>query len=357
MFCFNAGCGDAFRIEFIGNSRVTRHILIDSGYERTYRNVLAADFEMIAKKGQQIDLCIASHIHDDHIGGLKSYINAILANRANNIITQWWFNPPRVSYGLPVNFVLNSVAQSIGQSDLIAGYLNDNNLLPKNPILNNIEPYFLDGMEIHVLSPNSHILDILADKYRDPKIALETIEDKTISHAIGSKNRDYHIPLEEFTFSGWKEDRNLENGGSIAMLTSFRGKNILWLADAHPSVVISSLKAIGYSESNPVECEYVKIAHHGSLGNNSRELYQMIRCHKYILSTSGHNLHGLPSKACLAQILTNSKRTINDHYTFYFTSDDDILRSIFDVDGNTVFERFNFEVIYPLNKIGFEIQI
>ncbi|PIF45364.1 metallo-beta-lactamase superfamily protein [Chryseobacterium sp. 52] len=356
LFCYNAGCGDAFRIEFKGKSGIIRHILLDAGYERTFRNVLSKDLNVIKKQGQNIDLCIATHIHDDHIGGLKSLVNAINTNRADDMILQWWYNPPRITNLKLKSSEVESVAQSISQADVITRYLSTKCVLTKAPIVSSPHPYHLDGMDIYILSPNERSLNKLIDKYRDPKIAIEPIEDDKASQAIATKTRDYHIPVGDFNFQKWKEDRNIENGSSIALLTKYDGKTILWLADAHPSVVVESLKSLGYSNINPLECDYVKIAHHGSLGNNSSELYQMIKCQRYILSSDGYNLHGLPMKACLAQIVTNPGRSINDHYSFYFTASDDVLRTIFEVDGDNVYKKFNFEIIYPIDGNGMSIQ-
>lgn len=354
--CYNAGCGDAFKIEFNGKSGL-RHLLLDAGYTRTYRNVLAAEFALMEKNNLRIDLCIATHIHDDHIGGLKSWISAIEAKRANDIVEQWWFNSPRMLSMKVHKSESISTPQSIRQADVLTRYLVNNHTLCTKPIVFNKEPYNLDGMDIFVLSPDVETYRKLVGKYMDHKIQLESIEDHFTTRAIGAKVRDYHKILEDIDLSMWEEDKNLENRSSIALLTRFENKSILWLSDAHPSVIVRSLEELGYSDKNPVECDYVKISHHGSFGNNSTKLYQMIKCRKYILSSNGTNVHGLPSKACLAQILTNPSRAKNDFYSFYLTSDDEILRTIFAIDGDMVYQKYNFEMIYPNERNGFTVQV
>lgn len=353
---YNAGCGDAFRIEFNGNSGHSCNILIDAGFERTFRNILAKEFVAIESKKQHIDLCVITHIHDDHIGGINALVKSILAGRGNDIVLKWWFNPPRVNGRQPPLHRLGSVAQSIGQSDFLTSYLQSKNILPESPIISKVIPFDLDGMKIFVLSPDQRSLDRLTDKYSDPKIAIEHIEDEKVSQAVASKSRDYHIPLEKFPLIEWKQDKSIENASSIVLLTKYNGKTILWLADALPSIVIASLISLGYSIANPVVCDFVKIAHHGSSGNNSGVLYQMIKCKKYILSTDGYNTHGLPSKACLVEILTNPKRDIKDQYTFYLTTSDTVLKTIFKIDGQEVFKTLNFEMIFPINGEGFSIE-
>ncbi|HAY3506921.1 MBL fold metallo-hydrolase [Elizabethkingia anophelis] len=355
--CFyNAGCGDAFRIEFKGVSGQERNVLIDSGYQRTFQNILSSEFKSIEAKGGNIDLCVLTHIHDDHIGGIETYVKAILADRANDIILKWWFNSPRPVSAIPKLQRSGSVAKSINQSDTVTSYLQYKNALPSSPIISNVVPYEIDGMKIYVLSPNETGLQRLRDKYRDPKIEVESIEDEKTSRAVAAKSRDYHKTVDEFDFTGWAEDCNIENGSSIALLTELNEKKILWLADAFPSVIVANLEALGYSESDPLVCDYVKVAHHGSFGNNGSKLFNMIKCQKYILSTDGYNLHGLPSKECLVQILNNPFRAINEHYIFYMTSNDNVLNTIFESDGENVYEKLNFELIYPINGSGFNIE-
>ena len=211
-------------------------------------------------------------------------------------------------------------------------------------------------MKIYILSPDEHSLKKLTKKYSDPKVKLESIEDEETSKAKAGDERDYHKTVDEFDFSRWTQDKSIENGSSIALLTEFNGKKILWLADAFPSVIVSSLEELGYSKSNPLVCDYVKVAHHGSWGNNGSKLYELIKCRRYILSTDGYNINGLPAKVCLVEILNNQGRTNTDHYTFYMTRNDPVLRTIFDIDGDEVYKNLNFEIIYPMNGNGFSIE-
>lgn len=356
VYFYNAACGDAFRIEFEGISGRRRNILIDSGYQRTFRELLSNEINSIEAKGDNIDLWVLTHIHEDHIGGAETYIKAILAGRANDIILQWWFNPPRPAKHMPKIQDRTSVAKSITQGDTITSYLNSKNALPIMPIISSLTPYALDGMKIYVLSPDEHSLRNLIEKYGDKKIKLESIEDEEISKAKAAKDRDYHKTVQDFDFRAWTQDRSIENASSIALLTEFNGKKILWLADSIPSIVVASLKALGYSKTNPLVCDYVKIAHHGSWGNNGRKLYELIKCRKYILSTDGYNTSGLPSKVCLVEILNNPSRIRTEQYTFYMTTNDPVLKTIFDIDGKEIYQKLNFEIIYPISGSGSSIE-
>lgn len=353
---YNAGCGDASSISFVGNSGKTVNVFIDGGYARTYRDILAGVLKELERRKLSIDLWVVTHIHDDHIGGVINYVNAVLEGRTNDIVKCWWYNPPRqTSSILPV--ASWSKAQSIKQAVLLTNYLEAKNVLPGQSVLRSTEARELDGMKIYVLSPSHNGLEKLAEKYRDPKIELEKIEDATISRGVSSRQRDFHLKAEDIDLSSWEEDTNIDNGSSIALLTEFQGKKVLWLADSHPSIIRDSLLALGFSEQLPLSCDYVKVSHHGSPGNASDELYRLINCQNYILPVDGYNNKGLPAKACIIRILTSSNRSNGKKYTFYFTSDDPILRNIFEVDDEGIFKRLNFEIVFPKNGSPLEFDL
>jgi hypothetical protein len=62
------------------------------------------------------------------------------------------------------------------------------------------------------------------------------------------------------------------------------------------------------------------------------------------------NKHNLPSKECIARILRNKKRALNCKDKFYFTYDNETLRSIFKSENDNIFKEYNFEVIFNNNK-------
>jgi beta-lactamase superfamily II metal-dependent hydrolase len=204
-------------------------------------------------------------------------------------------------------------------------------------------------MKVTVLSPSMSNLQKLRKKYpADKNNPFEHIESESISEAKAVKQNDYHIPIENFNLNTWKEDNSVENGSSISVMTEFQNKRILWLADAHPSVIITALKGLGYSKNNPLNCNWVKVTHHGSSGNNSNELYEMIKCENYLMSANGENLHCLPTKECIARIIRNDQRLPDSHYKFYFTYDNHLLRNIFAVDGELAFKKLNFSTFFHI---------
>lgn len=343
IYIYKAECGDAFRITFLGNDQKHHHIFIDAGYERTFRNLISDDLNYIHDKNEVIDIWIISHIHDDHIGGAINYVNAIQKSLHRDIVKQWWYNPPR----LPATGSNNnntSVATSIGQGDDLTHYLSLSAKLPVVEFNNTLKPENIEGMNLIILSPGKAGLTDLYNKYELPEIKLERNEDAATDDATYVKPRDYQITVDEFDLEDWREDDNIDNGSSIAVLMEIDDHRSLWLADAFPSVIAMKLRDMGYNKKNRLNCDLVKVAHHGCDNNNSDDLYALIQCQHYLISADGRNKHALPNKKSLVRILKNSQRDLRLIYHFYFTYDDPVLRSIFKIDGPDIFDKLNFRM-------------
>jgi len=359
IFFYQAECGDAARVRYTGTDGKPHNIFIDAGYERTYRHVLSSQIREIQQAGEHIDLWIISHIHDDHIGGVLAYQKAIIDGQTEDIVKAWYYNPPRASTIDGDEIVSSSIsaAKSISQGDNLASYLTSKGMLPNTDITTELPDQQLFGCHMKVLSPSPAKLQQLRNKYpvAGHKM-LEQNELSDVSEAKAAKGYDYHIPIEAFSLNDWEEDQSVENGSSIAVLSEFEGKRVLWLADAHPSTIVASLRQLGYSKENPLICDWVKVTHHGSKANNSDQLYELIRCNNYVMSVNGENKHYLPAKECIARILRNPNRPLDSKYHFYFTYDNETLRNIFRVDKADVYEIWNFSVHYLKRNSSFQIQ-
>lgn len=346
---YQAECGDAISLRFRGSDKKYHNIFIDSGYERTFSHILEEEIKSIEVSREQIDLWIISHIHDDHIGGITSYIDAIKNNRANDIVDNWYYNSPRVKNDLIMQEI--SSAKSIEQGDYLSDYLESIGKIPKKDICNTLQAQKLFGIELFILSPDKVTLNKLREKYGKGKYGSLSYEELTeISESVSARKNDYDVPVSKLIVRKYKEDTSIENRSSIATLIKCQKDNFLFLSDSHPSVILKSLKKLGYSKKNPVKCALTVVTHHGSKSNNSPELYNHIKCKKYVFSVNGENRHYLPNKETLIKILTAKKRNYKDHYQFYFTYDSSSLRQIFKKEGRTIFKDLNFSLIFHNGK-------
>ena len=275
------------------------------GYSKTYTDVLKSIISDIVDYGEKIDALFLSHIHNDHIGGASKFIRDIESGTIPfNIVAHWIYNVPREYKTVPPRENKNGTLCSIVFGDRIYEHI-----LRTCPL--DIDEYIagrsfdLDGMRITLLSPNTYELKRLRDKYANnrPYCIYEADE---ASIEAGAVYNDYLTPLADFKTDIFQEDISIENASSIAAVFEFGGKRILWLADSVPSVVISSLSEMGFSDSNKFHCDIVILSHHGSAANNSLDLFRMISADKFVISADGINKHCLPNKETIARIISAS---------------------------------------------------
>jgi len=357
VYFYQAECGDAARICYCSDNGKLHNLFIDSGFDRTFRHVLANEIETLVENGHIINGWVISHIHDDHIGGVVRYLDTIESGEFNDIVKHWYYNPPR-------QYVINegqgnkvSEIKSIDQGDKLYEYLAKNMKLPVQDIVAGLVLPFDGGLEITVLSPSSIKLNRLRKKYSQPGLPLEQNEDESVSVALAPKVYDYHLLIEAFDLKKKTQDSSIENGSSISMITTLNDKNILWLADSHPSDIVKSLKAMNYTPKNKLKCNWVKVAHHGSKGNNSDALYSLIDSENYLISANGDNNHCLPTKEAIVRIIKNKHRLEGLKYHFYFTYDNTLLRSMFENEDPKIFSTYNFELIFLSDGRFFEFDV
>lgn len=174
---------------------------------------------------------------------------------------------------------------------------------------------------------------MLIDKWSKEEIK---IRKKAASKQKSSKENDYRIKIEDFDLSKFKEDSSEENGSSIAFLLQLRDKKIMFLSDSHPSIIVNSLKQLGFSKTNKLQMDLMQVPHHGSKHNINNELLGMIECSNFVISADGYNVHNLPNKEAIVRILKHSLQPPK----IFITHKNSSTTSIFNVD-----ENMNKEVI------------
>ncbi len=311
--------GDAILISFKENGNV-RNILIDGGMPATYLQKgkngklvygeLKETVDKIRENNEKIDLLVLTHVDDDHIGGVLKWFEK--DKEAHKIIGKVWFNSGRLisEYFDEQEIAENlleipdeSTLTSIGQGVRFEDYIEEKEIWDRSIIIA-LEYFEYLGVKFKILSPSPDKLKLLLGKWEKEKPeSLDTSADKN----------DYELTLtEHIKKDKFIEDQAVHNGSSIAFIMTFDKKNFVFLADAHPTVVVNSLKAFGYSKEKPLNAELVKISHHGSKANTNVELLELIKTNKYVISTNGDK-HVHPHKQYLARLAS-----VNDNCEVYF---------------------------------------
>ena len=328
LFSYRAKCGDAFHLQYEGESGKRRNIFLDMGHSKTYTQVLKGVISNIVGASEQIDALFLSHIHDDHIGGASRFINDIQKDSAlGNVVRRWIYNAPRKYDVEQTDDKKAGVLCGIVSGDKVYEHILSHRPTDLGDVLEGMS-FNIDGMIVTILSPNESKLNLLRQKYSNNRPLCKSETDE-VSVEAGNVEDDYATPLNDFKTDCFQEDVSIENASSIAALLEREGRRILWLSDAVPSVIVNSLMKLGISEEDKLHCDAVLLSHHGSSANNSMTLFKMIQADRYIISADGINRHCLPNKETVARIVSASTAL---PVSIYFNYNDGRLARMFKID-------------------------
>jgi len=307
--------GDCILIKY-GEQRSRKNILIDGGRGPACLQKLKNEIKKISENNEFIDLLVVTHVDRDHLQGILSIFKDTKIDK--EVFKRIWFNSGRILYKNFNNEISDdrdvniedissakiSIAQGIKFESLIEelGISNDK-------LIKALDFYSIEGARITILSPDLLTLEKLNDNWQ------AEIQEKSSKISCDTYLED-NYSINQLIENKFIEDQAIPNKSSIAFLFEYMEKKVLLLGDSHPSVLIDSLKTLGYSEENKLIVDLVKVSHHGSKYNTSSELLQLIKCNNYLISTNGGN-HGVPNKECLARIVasSNEKTYVYFNYT------------------------------------------
>ena len=348
LLSYRAKCGDAFHLQYEGESGKRRNIFLDMGHSKTYTQVLKGVISNIVGASEQIDALFLSHIHDDHIGGASRFINDIQKDSAlENVVSRWIYNAPRKYDVEQTDDKKAGVLCGIVSGDKVYEHILSHRPSVLGDVIEGMS-FGIDGMTVTILSPDESKLKLLRKKYSNNRPLCKS-ETNEISVEAGNVVDDYATPLNEFKTNCFQEDVSIENASSIAALFEREGRRILWLSDAVPSVIMNSLMKLGISEEDKLHCDAVLLSHHGSSSNNSMTLFKMIQADRYIISADGFNRHCLPNKETVARIVSASTTL---PVSIYFNYDDGRLSRMFKSDDpKDVISKINIHYLKEMEVI------
>ncbi|CAH7022118.1 Metallo-beta-lactamase family protein [Vibrio coralliirubri] len=294
------------------------NILIDGGTSTTfkygarhrYKGALCQVLDVLKSKGQKIDLAVLTHIDDDHIDGLIKAFEA--PGYLSELVESIWFNSSRLITQhfqvpeIPENNILltdDSPQTSVRQGKELETLISDIGC-NRAPLIMAGQVHTVGPFKMTILSPGRAQLERLLHKW-----PYEVEPGLTTAHG-----NDYHLSLEDiWTQDEFESDPSVYNGSSIAFCLEVENTKMLFLGDAHDQVVVENLRKLGFTETNKLNVEIVKISHHGSQFNTSSNFLSLIQASRYVISTNGSR-HGLPNKRTIARIIKETDGQICFNY-------------------------------------------
>lgn len=308
--------GDALFVQYGGERK--RRILIDGGPLSAYSD-LEARLAKLKAGDQAVELLVVTHVDTDHVEGIIRLL-AMPESKWPIHVEQVWFNGWRHI----------EEARDLGgkegemMSALIHFRINErwNTAFGGKAVLcgklPNDEVRLADGMKLTLLSPDATALSDLLDDWKDKLKGksweiepgdMEDAWDRLVAEDKFHPGAKLTLGPEDLTESLNKllkgMDSSTANGSSIAFIADYDGRSCLFLGDAHMKVVCGSLKRLGYSKSKPLKANAVKVSHHGSRNNITREFLELVDAKHWLFSSNGDK-HKHPSKQAVEAVIRGS---------------------------------------------------
>jgi len=310
--------GDCLWIRY-GKARPPKQILIDGGRAATYKELKKRLVDLPANH-RHFELFVITHVDRDHIEGAVSLLED---KKLPITFSDIWFNGfdhlksakletfgavqgERLSMAL-----LKSKAKwnSAWKSKAVAVRKGS---LPKITLTGNLT--------LTLLSPDQQkLLDLIPTWVKECKDAglipgtKARIKDlKGLEHFGG-------INIDQLADAPFAKDTTKPNGSSIAFLAEYDGKRVLLGADAHVDCLLPSIRRL-LKRKKRLSLDAFKIPHHGSEGNLSKELLDVLDCPKYLISTNGSYFKH-PRAMAIARILKHggTEKTLYFNYASKYT--------------------------------------
>ncbi len=291
--------GDCFILEF-GTRKRRRYGLIDGGPKGVYKNHLRAELQAISKSGGHLDLAVLSHIDDDHVKGLLDLMGELIAEEKQGspptiTIDTLWHNTFSQMVGKDIQNRLTTLALSrnvpedrlilpprtegitdrnIPEGDELTrdaaslGIPINNSFQPGQPICldDDVKPAVFGRLQLLILGPTRANLDNLR---KDWLAWLET-----------QGTRDLEAP----------SDQTIPNLSSIMFLAKAGKKTILFTGDGRSDDLIEGLRRANLLDAQgKLHVNILKLPHHGSARNVSKDFFEIVTADCYVISANGRD--------------------------------------------------------------------
>lgn len=336
-----AAHGDSLWISY-GDAGATRNILIDGGMRYTYDN-LRRRILSLPQGHRRLELLVITHVDADHIEGcIRLLQDDVLGLEIGEI----WFNgqPQLDKLPDPTNDQLGPE-----QGEFLGALIRQYEHACGRPVWNtsfggeavmvpddgDLPCRDFGGLKLTVVSPGLNQLYTLKDEWDavieeagfepgDIDEALRRLHDRNDlapPDVLGGTEEPLESEFDEASFSrvfddvlgeseaAFGSDSSPANGSSIAVIAEWDGKRYLLSGDAYAPVMAASLERWLAEQGNgstagKIDLELFKLPHHGSVANISAELLALVKCRRYLFSTSG-KIFGHPHDRTIELVLDN----------------------------------------------------
>ncbi len=391
IYVFQAGEGDSFLVT-IKDGKKEINLLIDCGNYVTYQQYIRKKLLNMTQNGKMIDYLILTHVHSDHIGGAIPLLkengssdaakvipirnvlyNGFLGLKLQHYQEQDCDDREKLIYqgicghrAAALSKCLREKRITLQEELCISKLLLDGRYnwnggcgaWPEKVIINQSDQIEIgEHISIRFVSPGFNQLvsmnqewekylermnrrlglkdnSLIRSAYEAFQYILNEKEYEEIAQMIAQPSPDKE-GIEKLADSPISYDYTYENSSSIAFLLQVGEKRMLFLGDANIGVCQKILRE--WYGNEEMEMDFIKLSHHGSERNLSKNFLRRFGSKNYLISTGTGNKR--PSKRTLALLL--SEHSERSKKIFITNRNEHILW----MDQEKVHQYYDFEFI------------
>jgi beta-lactamase superfamily II metal-dependent hydrolase len=319
IYMLPAAHGDCLWVEY-GSKANPHRILIDCGPGATYAS-LKEKLQALPEGQRDFELLVITHVDDDHIGGSLKLLSEI-GNLGVNFSDVWFNAYPHLERKAILSGPdLLGAKQGEKLSELIvdSGIAWNRHFKGRAVVCDEYKSppqVTLDGgMKITLLSPYWTELKKLKKAWIDECKKAELLPGGSVTESQIDDTLGDESDVDKLADSPFAPDTAAANGSSIAFLAEFQEVAVLFGADAYSPVLVRSLEKLGYSAEKRLWLDAFKAPHHGSGHNFSRDLMDLARTGKFLISTNGDRFKH-PDKAAIARMVKYNEPDATLHFNY-----------------------------------------
>lgn len=339
----NALYGDCLLLRYPGPDNNERIWIIDGGpkSETVAGKSLAVWKDVLLPRLKEINpaptlpvaLGMVSHIDDDHINGIQKLTNALRSSGPGNPpavkFARFWFNSfddlvgpkPQGLAGDAATASLASLAgealpglddphatlvmQSVAQGNALASDLGALQLKGNRPVNGMVvakkgqKTFDVDGAELRVIGPMQERIDKLRADWAK---ALQ----KPTKQARQAALQELFLPDRSL-------DKAVPNLSSIVVLVTVGGRKLLLTGDANGKDIVTAWQDLELG-AGPVAIDLLKMPHHGSVRNVTKDFLDFFVAEHYVFSANG-KYDNPDAPVVEAVVKMHGQRNIKLHFT------------------------------------------
>ena len=275
-----AGHGDCLVVSY---GQPAQRLLIDGGPAPKYRDGLARYLEGVPVADRRFELFVVTHVDSDHIDGAVILLQDVA--RLGVDFGDVWFNGWRQ---LPTD---RGALQGEFLGALLSGrrwnhqFAGEAVAVPAAGPLGSID--LPGGATLTMVSPEPASLDRLAREWEAAVGEAGFVPgDEQASLALLQKRKAMQPKARGKGLYGG--DNSVANASSIAFLLEHDGRSCLFTGDAYADVLVRGLDRLRRQRQvDRLPIDVIKLPHHGSAANVNAELFRMVDCRRFLVSTNG----------------------------------------------------------------------